>query len=76
MGPVVEAYVFVACCFVCKASTGGIAFKTKKKTVKGRIYSSELSYNPNHRWFYLPEQRDDEVWFFKQGDSRAVNKEP
>ena len=25
---------------------------------------------------YLPKQRDDEVWLFKQADSRALNKEP
>jgi len=47
-----------------------------KPTAKGAIYGSEVTYNPNHRWFYLPEQQDDEVWFFKQGDSRAVNKQP
>lgn len=47
-----------------------------ESAVKGAVYNSMVSFNPNHRWVYLPEQRDDEVWFFKQADSRAVNKEP
>lgn len=47
-----------------------------KPTNKGAIYSTEVTFNPNHRWVYLPDMRDDEIWFFKQGDSRAFNKEP
>ena len=46
------------------------------ETKKGAIYGTSVTYNPEHRWVYLPDQRDDEVWLFKQGDSRAVNKEP
>merc|ERR1712048_497270 len=45
-------------------------------TKKGAVYNTMVNYNPNHRWLYLPDQRDDEVWIFKQADSRAVNKEP
>merc|ERR1712190_311169 len=44
--------------------------------VKGAVYNSMVNFNPNHRWLYLPEQRDDETFIFKQADSRAVNKEP
>lgn len=47
-----------------------------KPTTKGAIYLSLVTHNPKHRWVYLPDQRDDEVWLFKQADSRAVNKEP
>ena len=46
------------------------------KTKRGGIYGTSPSYNPNHRWVWLPEQRDDEIWLFKQADSRAVNKQP
>ena len=41
-----------------------------------QLYTSSVTYNPSHRWVYLDEQRDDEIWFFKQADSRAYNKEP
>merc|ERR550514_1679847 len=44
--------------------------------IKGNIYGTTISYNPNHRWVYLPEQKDDEIWLFKQADSRAVEKNP
>lgn len=47
-----------------------------KPTTKGAIYLSLVTHNPQHRWAYLPDQRDDEVWLFKQADSRAVNKKP
>lgn len=40
------------------------------------IYVSEVTHSPAHRWVYLPEQRSDEVWLFKQADSRAENKLP
>jgi len=43
---------------------------------KGAIYNSLVTYNPNHRWAFLPDHRDDEVLLFKQADSRAENKEP
>ena len=43
---------------------------------KGAIFGSGITYNPRHRWVWLPKQRDDELWFFKQGDSRAENKQP
>jgi len=46
------------------------------KTTKGGIYQSHPTYNPNHRWVYLKDQRDDEVWLFKNADSRGVNKQP
>merc|ERR550514_2332870 len=44
--------------------------------IKGNIHGTTISYNPNHRWVYLPEQKDDEIWLFKQADSRAVEKNP
>ena len=47
-----------------------------KESSEGNIYSTQLHYNPNHRWFYLPEQRENEIFYFKQGDSRAFNKQP
>lgn len=50
--------------------------KRGMKTKKGNIYGTQLSFNPNHKWAYLPEQRDDEILFFKQADSRAENKQP
>lgn len=45
-------------------------------TTRGAIYGTGITFNPDHRWVYLPEQRDDELWLFKQADSRAVNKQP
>lgn len=33
-------------------------------------YVSLLSHNPKHRWVYLSNMKQDEVWFFKQADSR------
>lgn len=32
-----------------------------------------ILYNPNHRWLYLPEMTPEEVWLFKQGDSRGAD---
>lgn len=46
------------------------------KATKGAIYGTQIFHNPNHRWLYLPDMRDNEIFFFKQADSRAVNKEP
>merc|ERR1712205_69882 len=43
---------------------------------QGALFTSTVTFNPQHRWVYLPQQRDDEVWLFKQADSRAENKEP
>ena len=40
--------------------------------VRSRIRSGCITsgpcYNPNHRWVYLPEQKDNEIWLFKQAD--------
>ena len=47
-----------------------------KPTKKGGIYGTSVTFNPNHRWVYLPEQRDDELWIFKQADSRSVDAKP
>jgi len=47
-----------------------------KTTTKGSNYGTGVTYNSKHRWVYLPDQQDDEVWLFKQADSRAVNKKP
>merc|ERR1719456_1586466 len=46
------------------------------QTKKGSIYGTQVSYNPNHRWFFLPDQKDDEILYFKQADSRTNNKQP
>jgi hypothetical protein len=37
---------------------------------KGNILVSTVTYNPAHRWMYLPDMTPEEVWFFKQADSR------
>ena len=47
-----------------------------RPTTRGAIYGTGVTYNPRHRWVWLPEQQDDEVWLFKQADSRAVGKRP
>ena len=44
--------------------------KRGQKVVKGNIYGSTVTYNANHRWMYLPNMTPNEVWFFKQADSR------
>jgi hypothetical protein len=31
----------------------------------------ELHHNPEHQWYYVSEQKYDEVWIFKCYDSRA-----
>lgn len=33
------------------------------------LYGFNLSYNPNHRWYYVPKMRPDEVFAFKLYDS-------
>lgn len=38
---------------------------------KGRIYPSTVVHNPAHRWMYLPDMGPEEVWLFKQADSRS-----
>merc|ERR1712196_345131 len=43
----------------------GAAFK------KGNIYGTQVTWNAKHRWLYMPEQKPEEVWFFKQVDSRS-----
>jgi len=40
---------------------------------KDTIYSSLVSYSPSHRWYYLPNMTPEEVWFFKQADSRHTD---
>ena len=37
---------------------------------KGNILVSTVTHNPAHRWMYLPDMTPEEVWFFKQADSR------
>ena len=37
---------------------------TSKNTSLGPLY------NPRHRWVFLPDQRPDEAWIFKQFDTR------
>uniref|UniRef100_A0A7S3PE11 Uncharacterized protein n=1 Tax=Aplanochytrium stocchinoi TaxID=215587 RepID=A0A7S3PE11_9STRA len=34
------------------------------------IYNTTVTYNPQHKWVYIPEMQSDEVWVFKQVDSR------
>jgi hypothetical protein len=38
----------------------------EKDTISGAL----VCHNPDHRWFYLPEMTPEELWFFKQADSR------
>jgi hypothetical protein len=33
------------------------------------LFGFNLSYNPNHRWYYVPKMRPDEVFAFKLYDS-------
>jgi hypothetical protein len=35
------------------------------------LYGFNLSYNPRHRWYYVPQMRPDEVFAFKLYDSDA-----
>lgn len=37
---------------------------------KDTIYGALVCHNPRHRWFYLPDMTPEEMWFFKQADSR------
>ena len=30
-----------------------------------------ITFNPDHRWVYVPEMAPEEVLFFKQGDTRV-----
>lgn len=39
---------------------------------KGNILVSTVTHNPSHRWIYLSNMTPDEVWFFKQADSRPA----
>ena len=38
---------------------------------KGSIYGSTVSHNPAHNWVYMPEMAPDEIFLFKQADSRG-----
>ncbi len=39
---------------------------------KGNILVSTVTHNPDHRWMYLSNMKPEEVWFFKQADSRPA----
>ena len=39
---------------------------------KGNIFASTVTHNPAHRWMYLSNMTPEEVWFFKQADSRPA----
>jgi len=39
---------------------------------KGNILVSTVTHNPNHHWMYIPNMTPEEVWFFKQADSRPA----
>ena len=39
---------------------------------KGNILVSTVTHNPAHRWMYLANMTPEEVWFFKQADSRPA----
>jgi len=39
---------------------------------KGNILVSTVTHNPDHRWMYLSNMTPEEVWFFKQADSRPA----
>ena len=43
---------------------------------KPLAYVTELCHNPNHRWYYLSNMTQDEVWIFKQADSRLAGPQP
>ena len=36
------------------------------------LFGFNLSYNPNHRWYYVPKMRPDELFAFKLYDSDAT----
>merc|ERR1712007_93950 len=38
---------------------------------KDVIYGALVHHNPKHRWMYLPDMNPEEIWLFKQADSRA-----
>jgi len=40
--------------------------------IKGHIYTSSIHHNPGHRWVYIPKMQPDEMWLFKQADSRSL----
>lgn len=40
---------------------------------KGNILASTVTYNSAHRWMYLPDMTPEEVWLFKQADSRPAS---
>ena len=33
----------------------------------------QVHFNPEQKWYYLRDQRPDELWLFKQGGSRSDN---
>jgi hypothetical protein len=39
---------------------------------RGNILASTVTHNPSHRWMYLPDMTPEEVWLFKQADSRPA----
>ena len=39
---------------------------------KGNILACTVTHNPSHRWMYLRDQTPEEVWLFKQADSRPT----
>lgn len=48
-----------------------------KKAADGKMYAyvTELAHNPKHQWVYLSNMNTDEVYFFKQADSRVDGKQ-
>jgi hypothetical protein len=44
-----------------------VAHVLKYRDREGEVYS--VAFNPNHRWYYLPNQRKEEVLVFKGYDS-------
>ena len=42
---------------------------------KGNILVSTVTHNPSHRWMYLSDMTPEEVWFFKQADSRTARSD-
>ncbi len=65
-GPVIDSALAV-CDF---SSANPEDFVASERRAKDRIGELELvSYNPDHRWYYFPEQQFDEALLFKTFDS-------
>jgi len=46
--------------------------KRGSRIIPGHIYTTGVEHNPQHRWMYVPKMQTNEVWLFKQADSRSL----